>query len=75
MKLRWKELHDICSRPDQMKERVRWTGHVARGVGENKYVQNAAERTDVSTWTRMGDNIKMGINFLKPTGHVMHQQV
>jgi len=48
---------------------------VARGVGENKYVQNAAERTDVSTWTRMGDNIKMGINFLKPTGHVMHQQV
>ena len=45
-----------------MKERVKWTGHVARRVGENKYVQNASERTDVSTWTRMGDDIKMGID-------------
>ena len=45
-----------------MKERVRWTGHVARRVGENKYVQNASESTYMSTWTRMGDNIKKGIN-------------
>ena len=45
-----------------MKERVRWTGHVARRLVGNKYVQNAAERTDLSTWTRMGDDIKMGIN-------------
>jgi hypothetical protein len=45
-----------------MKERVRWTGHVARRVGEYKYVHNAAERTDVSTWTRVGDDIKMDIN-------------
>jgi len=35
---------------------------MARRVEENKYVQNAAERTDVSTWTRMGDDIKMGID-------------
>jgi hypothetical protein len=47
-----------------MKERVRWAGHVARGVGENKYMGNAAERTDVSIWTRMGHYIKMGINLL-----------
>ena len=45
-----------------MTERVRWTGHVARKVGENKYAQNASERTYVSTWTRIGDDIKMGIN-------------
>jgi hypothetical protein len=35
---------------------------MARRVGENKCVQNGAERTDVSTWTRMGDDVKMGIN-------------
>jgi hypothetical protein len=31
-------------------------------MGENKYVQNATERTCVSTWTRMGDDIKVGIS-------------
>jgi len=35
---------------------------VARRLGENKYVQNAAERTDLSTWTRMGDDIKVSID-------------
>jgi len=45
-----------------MKERGKWTGHVACRLGEKKYMQNAAERTDVSTWTRMGYDIKMGID-------------